>query len=437
MAIVAILMILGFAIFAGAMVFKNMLYICGPNEVLVFAGGKRRAGVGRVVGYRVVKGGRGLRIPLLERVHRLDLTNMSIEVSVEGAFSKGGIPLTVQGVANVKIGGTEPILNNAIERFLGKKRSEVVRIAQETLEGNLRGVLATLTPEQLNEDKVSFAESLQHEADVDLRKIGLVLDMMKVQNVHDNVGYLDSIGRKQTALVQKRARVAEAKFQSESKVREAENKRQTALAQIDAEIQAVRAEMERRIVDANTKAPALVAEQESVVKAALARAEADIRVQEARVEQVRRQLEADIVQPAIAAQKKAESDAKADAATILEDGAATAAALREVTEVWRRAGDHARDIFLLQKLDAIMKTVVSTIDNVNIEKFTMVDAGGGERGEGLSPARLLAASEQIKATLGVDVPALVNGLGGKLDGAKVPAAKASGGKSPTPPTLHR
>ncbi len=410
-AIIAIFFILAIAVGCAAIILKNMLYICGPNEVLVFAGSRRRAPNGKIVGYRIIKGGRGLRIPLMERVHRMDLTNMSIEVSVEGAFSKGGIPLTVQGVANVKIGGTEPTLNNAIERFLGKRRSEVVLIARETLEGNLRGVLATLTPEQLNEDKVSFAENLQNEADTDLRKLGLVLDMMKIQNVHDNVGYLDSIGRRQTALVLKRAKVAEANSKSQARVRDAENKKQTALASVDAEILSVRAEMKRRIVDATTQAPALVAEQESVVKSALARAEADVSVQTARVEQVRLQLEADVIQPAIARQKKAEADAKAEAASILEDGAATARALSEVTEAWKRAGEHARDIFLLQKLDAIMKTVVSTIDNVKIENFTMVDAGAGGA-DSMNPAKLVAMSEQLKSTLGVDVPALLNKFGG-------------------------
>ena len=408
-AVVAIAAILLLAAFSVLIVAKKMLYICGPNEVLIFSGSSRRGPDGRHLGYRIIKGGRGLRIPLLERVYRMDLTNMAIDVRVAGAFSKGGIPLDVQGVANVKIAGTEPTLTNAIERFLRKGRPEIQRIAQETLEGNLRGVLATLTPEQVNEDKVSFAESLQNEADTDLRKLGLVLDMMKVQNVHDNVGYLDSIGRRQTAEVQKRALIAEATSQSESRVRNAENKQQTEVAQVIAQLAAVKADMERRIVDASTKGPALIAEQESLVKSAMAKAEAEIEMQKARVDQTRLRLEADVVQPAIAEQKKAIQEAKAGAAKIIEDGAATAAALREVHDAWARAGANARDIFLLQKLDAVMKTVVSTIDHVKVERITMV---GGE--SGIDAAGLVAANEKIKAALGVDLPQIVNRITERL-----------------------
>ena len=95
-----------------------------------------------------MKGGSSIRKPLLEKTFRMELTNMIIELRVTNAYSKGGIPLKVDGVANIKIAGEEPTIHNAIERLLGKSRQEVEKIARETLEGNLRGVLASLTPEQ-------------------------------------------------------------------------------------------------------------------------------------------------------------------------------------------------------------------------------------------------------------------------------------------------
>src|SRR3954453_17876919 len=89
-----------------AAIISRIIYICPPNEVLIFSGGHRKITDGpedRVVGYRVVQGGRGLRIPLIEVVDRMDLTNMVIDLRVQGAYSRGGIPLNVQGVANVKV----------------------------------------------------------------------------------------------------------------------------------------------------------------------------------------------------------------------------------------------------------------------------------------------------------------------------------------------
>src|SRR6185312_7188957 len=97
-----------------AMILSRIIYICPPNEVLIFSGSHRKLGTEeRVVGYRVVQGGRGIRIPLIEVVDRMDLTNMMIELRVQGAYSKGGIPLNVQGVANVKVSSKSDQLANA------------------------------------------------------------------------------------------------------------------------------------------------------------------------------------------------------------------------------------------------------------------------------------------------------------------------------------
>ncbi|HEX6765026.1 MAG TPA: flotillin family protein [Polyangiaceae bacterium] len=163
---------------------RRLLWVSTPNEALIFSGATRRVG-DRTVGFRFVRGGRSLRRPFVERVDVLDLSMFTVNVHVTGAFSKGGIPLTIQGVANVKLPGEEPLLSNATERFLGRSREEIYHIAKETLEGNLRGVLASLTPEELNEDKQRFANTLLEEAEHDMSRMGLVLDTLKIQNVTD------------------------------------------------------------------------------------------------------------------------------------------------------------------------------------------------------------------------------------------------------------
>ncbi len=191
-------------------ILRRMVYICPPNAVLIFSGGHHKLADGRTIGYRVVQGGRGIRIPLVEVVDRMDLTNMMIELKVGGAYSKGGIPLNVQGVANVKVSSKNDQLANAIERLLGMNRDQIMSIARETLEGNLRGVLSTLTPEEVNTDREKFAGELLHEADHDLARLGLELDTLKIQHVSDDKGYLSSIGRRQTAELFKRSRIAEA-----------------------------------------------------------------------------------------------------------------------------------------------------------------------------------------------------------------------------------
>ncbi|MBH24535.1 MAG: flotillin family protein [Myxococcales bacterium] len=408
--IITILMVSGFLMLCGLLVIRNVIYICQPNEVLIFSGQTRALG-NREVGYRLVRGGRGIRTPLFETVDRLDLTNMIIELQARDAYAKGGIKLSVQAVANIKIANNEPIICNAIERFLGKKRSEIMSIAKETLEGNLRGVLASLTPEQVNEDKQAFEELLIDEAELDLQRLGLRLDSLKIQNITDDSGYLDSIGRRQSADLIRRSRIAEARNQAESVIQEALNAEQTSLSQVDAQISIVRAEAARRIADTKTKRLAMVAEQQSEVRSQIAKAHAELDLQRHRIEQVRRQLNADIIEPALAKQLELESEAKGAAASITENGRANAEVLREIARTWKAAGPHAREIFITQKLDTLVKTMVGTMKNIEIDKITVIDSKLGQvDASGSMPMKVASANEQLRELVGLDVSSVVQGL---------------------------
>ncbi len=406
---VGLIVILLFVVFAmgiaAVLVAKNLLYVCPPNRVLVFSGGVHRDGQ-RELGYRYIKGGRALRIPLLETVDEIDLTNMIIEVAVLNAYSKGGIPLAVQGVANVKVASHEPLLSNALERFLDRDRRQIMRIAKETLEGNLRGVLSQLTPEQVNQDKMAFAEKLLEEAEQDLGKLGLVLDTLKIQNVYDEVSYLNSIGRKQSAEVIKTAKIAEAETRATSLIKDASNRESARIAELQAEMEIVRASTEKRIADALTRREALIAEEVGKVKSAIAKADSELRAQIARVEQVRRRLQADVVAPAQAAMEAAQANAKGDARKIVEDGKATVAVLDEMIATWKHGGQSARDIFLMQKLDKVLEDLMGTLGDIEVERLTMLPSGDGRAQQAVTLV------EELKGALGVDLPAALNRVTG-------------------------
>ena len=425
--------LVGVGILAGVIllvVMVRLMHICQPNEVLIFSGARRRMATGRVLGYQIIKGGRRVRRPLIEVVDRMDLTNMPIELSVTGAYSKGGIPLNVRGIANVKIAGEQPMLDNAIERFLGVDRHRIMAVAKETLEGNLRGVLATLTPEEVNADKIKFAQSLLSEAEDDLRHIGLELDTLKIQDVSDEVKYLDSIGRKQSAEVLKNATIAEARSKADAGVQRALNRQQTEISRLDAQLGTLRADMARRIADAQTKASAMVAEAKGEVVAKLARAQAEVDVQKARVEQVRRQLQADVLEPARANKAAAEAQAKGEAANIVEQGRATAAAMQEIATTWRRVGENARQVFLMQKVDQLMRIVMSAAGDLKVDRLTVLGGAAGAGGTEFA-AKLVTLSEQLKAATGVDV---VSTLRDRLAaaGAIPVAAPSRAGAAPPP-----
>ncbi len=422
---VVIPIIVGALVLAGiilALVISKLIYICPPNRVLIFSGTTRQVrdtdGGVRDVGYRLIQGGRGIRIPLMEQVDSLDLTIMIIDLRVGGAYAKGGIPLNVEGIANVKISSSEATLANAIERLLGKPREEIMRVARETLEGNLRGVLATMTPEEVNQDRVKFSTELLHEADKDLRGLGLELDTLKIQSVSDDRGYLDSLGRRQSADLLMRSRVAEADNNALAAEKSAENLQASEIAVVESEISKSRADAAKRIADALTRKTAMVAEQKGEVLAAVARASADVPVQRARLEQVRLRLLADEIKPAEARRSLKIEAARGNAAQVVEDGKATAAALRELASTWHDSGNSAREIVVAQKLNSLVSTLMSTVPGAPIDKVTFIDrklTGGNDLA-----VKAAITSEQLKHTMGIDVPAILN----KISGAK-PATKAA------------
>ena len=403
------LLILFYALILGSgsawLILRNLYYICQPSEVLIFSGTRTRLNNSKDVGYRLVKGGSGIQLPILEKTFRMNLTNMIIDLKVVDAYSKGGIPLTVTGVANIKIAGTEPTIHNAIERLLGKGREEIEKLAKETLEGNLRGVLASLTPEEANGDQIAFAKNLLEEAEEDLEKLGLMLDGLQIQTISDNVDYLDSIGRKQQAELIRDARIAEAQAKAESAIRDSANNCGTVLRELIRDEEVAKIEAAKDVRDALTRRAALVAEVESVAGAQIAEAEAEIKVETEQIIETQQRLLADVLAPAEAQKQRMIAEAKGQAAHIIEDGKAQAIGLKRLGEVWRAADKDARDIFLYQKIDIMMNTIVESIPKISVQDISVIDEESG-----CGSAKIAALIEQFSSATGIDAKKLINQL---------------------------
>ncbi len=292
---------------------NTFLQICKPNEILILSGRKRRNKEGQEVGYRVIFGGRTMCIPIIETVKTMDLRTMPVRVEVKNAYSKGGTPLNIQAIANVKISNDRAIVGNAIERFLDRDRSEISRVAKETLEGNLRGVVGTLTPEQLNEDRLQFAERIAEDVSRDLSKLGLQLDTLKIQSVSDDVDYLNSIGRRQIALIVRDAEIAESNAVAEAEQIEADCRRQAEVAKTQAQTVVLQKENELRKIKAELEQQARSEEERTTAAAKEARAKAEQLLQTVRAELERLRLEADEVLPAEAQRQAQELKARGEA----------------------------------------------------------------------------------------------------------------------------
>jgi len=399
---------------------RSFIVICPPNLVAVISG---RGKEGQS-GYRVLRGGRTLRIPLLEKVDWMELNTIAIDVNVHNAYSKGAIPLSVQAVGNIKISSREGVLDNAIERFLARPTDYVQKIAKETLEANLRGVLATLTPEEVNEDRLKFAQTLIDEADDDMRTLGLDLDVLKIQNVTDEVDYLDSVGRRRTAQVIMEARVAEAERQTEAQEAEAAARRRAEIAQVNADLEIVERTNALRVREAELEALAVAKEREAEVAGEKAKAVAEQSLETERIELQKRRLEADVITPARAEKEAKELRAKGEAAKIIEDGAAQIEVFKRLIEQYQAAGDDAQNIFVLNMLPDLLGQIVDTVKGVSIDKVTVIDSGNGAQGipDVMSqlPAAVIKLTEQIETATGINI---LSGLGARqaATAAPVPA----------------
>ena len=406
------------AVFFVILIVRSLIVICPPNRVAVISGRKRTLSDGRTVGYRILKGGRTLRIPLIERVAWMDLNTIPLEVSVTNAYSKGAIPLNVQGIANVKVSSGEGLLENAAERFLHVDHMHIGKIAKETLEANLRGVLATMSPEEVNEDRLKFSHQLIDEADDDIKTLGLELDVLKIQNVTDDVNYLESVGRRLTAQVKRDARVAEADREAESEQAEASARRAAQVAQIEADKKIVEEQNALRVRTAELEAISRAREEEALVAGETAKAVASQELETERIELEKRRVEADVVVPARAELEARQLQAQAEAATIVEDGKAQVEVFKRLTDQYQAAGADGHDVLVLNMLPDLIDKIVATVQNVSIDRVAVVDTGGGGgngdgNGDGSRggipglmsqlPASLVAMTEQIEAATGVDI----------------------------------
>ena len=411
---------LALAVFFVILIVRSLIVICPPNRVAVISGRKRTLSDGRTVGYRILKGGRTLRIPLIERVAWMDLNTIPLEVSVTNAYSRGAIPLNVMGIANVKVSSGEGLLENAAERFLHVDSTAIGQIAKETLEANLRGVLATLSPEEVNEDRLKFGQQLIDEADDDIKTLGLELDVLKIQNVTDDVNYLESVGRRLTAEVIRDARVAEANRTAESEQAEAAARRTAQVAQIEADKKIVEEQNALRVRTAELEAISRAREEEALVAGETAKAVASQELETERIELEKRRVEADVVVPARADLEARQLQAQAEAATIVEDGKAQVEVFKRLTDQYQAAGADGHDVLVLNMLPDLIDKIVATVQNVSIDRVAVVDTGGGGGGNGDGngdggsrggipglmsqlPASLVAMTEQIEAATGVDI----------------------------------
>ncbi|MBM3500592.1 MAG: flotillin family protein, partial [Armatimonadetes bacterium] len=307
----------------------------GPNEAVVVFGRGRMS---------VVVGGGVFVWPFFYEVRRMSLEIMTIDVNVGEVYTDQGVPVTVDGVAQVKVGENEEMVRTAAGQFLGKTQQEVRNVALQTLEGHLRAILGTMTVEAIYKKRDEFAQQVQEVAAGDLAGMGMRIVSFTIREIRDSQGYLESLGKKRTAEVKRDAIIGERTADREARAQAAQQDMEARQAEAAAQAEALLAERDRNIRAAEYQAQ----ENEAKAKADLAyplqesktqqlvekekiqveviQREMQTQVQLREIERKERELDATVRKPAEAERFRIETIADAERARRIQEaeGEATA-----------------------------------------------------------------------------------------------------------------
>ena len=196
----------------------------GPNQVLVISGRKHRIvdpdGATRDIGFRIVKGGGVFVWPVYEKVDLLSLELLTIDVQQEqDVYTSKGVPVRVDGVAQIKVKGDDVSIATAAEQFLSKDTDAIKNIAMQTLEGHLRAILGTMTVEDIYQNRDAFAQKVQEVAAGDMANMGLGIVSFTIRDIKDSQGYLDALGKPRIAQVKRDAQIAQAEADRDAMIK--------------------------------------------------------------------------------------------------------------------------------------------------------------------------------------------------------------------------
>ena len=320
----------------------------GPNQVLVISGRKHRIadpdGNIRDVGFRIVKGGGVFVWPVYEKVDILSLELLTIDVQTPEVYTSKGVPVLVDGVAQIKVKGDDVSIATAAEQFLSKGTDEIKNIATQTLEGHLRAILGTMTVEDIYQNRDAFASKVQEVAAGDMANMGLGIVSFTIRDIRDKQGYLDALGKPRIAQVKRDAQIAqaeadrdamikssqatqagqEAKFQADTKIAEAQRDYQSNVAQYQAAVNQKKAEADLAYDLQKYKTGQLVKAEEIQVN--IIEKQKQIELQQQEILRKQRELEANVQKPADAERYKVETLANARKFQLEAEAAGSASA---------------------------------------------------------------------------------------------------------------
>ncbi|MFE5238818.1 MULTISPECIES: flotillin family protein [unclassified Streptomyces] len=445
--------------------------VAGPSQAFIITGRRGKKSVDPVTGrtsidnsgQKVVVGGGVFVVPFVQQKFTLDLSSRHIPVAVRGAVTLRGVKSNLEGVAIVKVGGSEDAIRAAAQRFL-QQQNGIVGFTQEVLSGALRAIVGRMSVEDIIRDRAAFAGQVAEEAEASLSGQGLILDAFQIQDITTEGSYLEDLGRPEAARAKQEADIAEAIARRASEQARLKAAEEIAIAERTFYLKQaeIKAETEAAAAKANAAGPLaeaarqqeVLAEQEKVAQrqAALTDRELDTKVRKP-ADAARYRAEQEAEARRIAQVKEAEADAErsrltgqgeklhrsaladavriegeSEAAAIAAKGSAEAEAMQKKADAFKQYGDAA----VLQMLVEVLPQVVAKASEPlsAIDKLTVISTDGATQLSRTVTDNVTQGLELLSSTTGVDLAALLQNLQAKAGttAPAVPAPSANGEK---------
>lgn len=283
--------------------------VAGPDQAFIVTGrrgsGATVPGQADVSGQKVVLGGGVFVLPLVQKLHVMDMSSRRIPVQIRSAVSGQGIKLNVEGVAIVKVGGNEDSIRAAAQRFLSQQ-DDITPYTQEVLAGALRSIVGALSVEQIIRDRAAFAQRVADESENSLTGQGLVMDTFQIQDISDDGTYLADLGRPEAARLLQTASVAEANSRQEAEQARIRAEEQIAISNraLNLKQAEIKAEIDAAAAQAAAAGPLAQADRDQ----AILLEQEKVAVRQAALKE--RQLDTEIRKPADAERYRVEQEAE-------------------------------------------------------------------------------------------------------------------------------
>jgi flotillin len=467
---VTLLVVLAVVLFVTVLTVARFYKRCPSDRILVV--------YGKVKGGRsahCIHGGGAFIVPLVQDYAYIGLTPMTINIPLQNALSFQNIRINVPSTFTVGVSTDPAVMVNAAERLLGLRADAIEGMAKEIIFGQLRLTVASLTIEQINQDRESFLAEIRKNVEPELNKIGLNLINVNITDITDESTYIESIGKKAAAEAINKAKVDVAKEQKVGAIGEAENNRDMVVSvrqnAAEAEMGKKKAEAGQRVfvaeqeaaaVDGENASKAQIAESNSKLavrtaeamrvaevanreaEAAIQKAQYDVEIQRlAAAEIAKKETERKQIQIAAEAEAdrvrtvaKGEADGvlmkyQAEAEGVRTLLAGKAAGYKALVESAGGNAQAAATLLMIEKLEDIVARQAQAISNLKIDKVTVWDSAGGD-GKGSSTANFVSSLvkslpplQDVASMAGVELPSYLGKV--KADGAKPAAPSATAG----------